>query len=152
MGQLIELGQGILHRSQPEEASAAGLAGMVLQSAGPHRHAVSLGFHDSQMRRRAVLIQTGWDERLGTDAYWEPGPYLAEEFVFRLIRAGVKLVGVDFAKVEEPAYTSLVAKNVLIVEQLRDLASLPRVGFRFHAVPVSADTGRSCPVRAFAEL
>lgn len=36
---------------------------------------------ESELRGRAVLIRTGWDERWGTNGYWEPGPYLADEFV-----------------------------------------------------------------------
>src|SRR5438876_6795659 len=72
------------------------LRAMVLTSIGPVPHEVSVPFHDSQVRSVAMLIQTGWDQRWGTDAYWEPGPYLAEHLIFRMVRAGVRVVGVDF--------------------------------------------------------
>ena len=69
---------------------------MVLQSVGPVRHEVSVPFHDSQVRGAALLIQTGWDQYWNTEAYWKPGPFLAEHLIFRLVRSGVRVIGVDF--------------------------------------------------------
>jgi len=143
--------------SLPLEA-VAGIPAMVLESVGPKRHAVSVPFHDSQARGKAILIRTGWDERWGTDAYWEPGPYLHEDLVFRLIRARVKLVGVDFPNIddaddpEKPAHTQLLAKDILIVEHMCNLKSAPKAGFKFYAVPLRILRGASCPVRAFGEI
>src|SRR5437879_12449774 len=72
------------------------LRAMVLESVGPVRHEVSVPFHDSQVRGIALLIQTEWDQYWGTEAYWNPGPFLAEHLIFRCVRAGVRIVGVDF--------------------------------------------------------
>lgn len=132
MGEWIELshpkaGGSSLAGSAP--ASTTGLRAMVLQSIGPVRHEVRVPFHDSQVRGSAILIQTGWDQHWGTDAYWEPGPYLSDEVVFRMIRAGVRLVGVDFWEVGNVDPQKLKA-----VANLRNLATLPRTGFRFHAI------------------
>jgi kynurenine formamidase len=105
---------------------------MVCESVGPIRHEVSVPFHDSQVRGIALLIQTGWDQRWGTDAYWEPGPFLADHLIFRMLRSGVKLVGVDFPVAERSNETRLITTGkIAIVENLRNLSSLPRVGFRF---------------------
>jgi kynurenine formamidase len=132
MTQRIELshpipGQQPLSQIQPE--STAGLRGMVLQSIGPLRHEVRVPFHDSQVRGHAILIQTGWDRHWGSDAYWQPGPYLSPDVVFRLIRAGARLVGVDFWEVGEIDSNKLQA-----VTNLCNLDALPRVGFRFYAM------------------
>jgi len=128
--------------------SVAGVRAMVLDSVGPIRHAVNVPFHDSQARGKAILIRTGWDRRLGTPDYDQPGPYLHEELIFRLIRARVRIVGVDFpgANAEE-----LIAKDIPVVERLSNLESLPRWGGRFFAVPPQI-TGRSSTVRAFVEI
>jgi arylformamidase len=128
----IELGH-----TQGEDATAPpsrfeNLKGMVCESVGPVRHEVSVPFHDSQVRGAALLIQTGWDQRWGTDAYWEPGPFLADHLIFRMLRSGVRLVGVDFPVAERSNETRLItAGKIPIVENLRNLAAVPRVGFRF---------------------
>jgi len=110
------------------------------------------------LRGRAALIRTGWDQRWGTDRYWEPGPYLADTSVDLLIGAKAMIVGVDFWNVDNtedparPAHTRLLAADILIVEHLCNLAPLPRSGFRFSAVPLRIVRGASFPVRAFAEI
>src|SRR3954471_2879304 len=126
---------------------------MVCESVGPIRHEVSVPFHDSQVRGAALLIQTGWDKFWGTGAYWEPGPVLADHLIFRMLRSGVKLVGVDFAVAGRSSETRLVTSGQIpIVENLRTLSSLPRVGFRFSAVPVGESQAPIQIVHAYAEI
>jgi kynurenine formamidase len=133
--------------------SFAGLRAMVFDSIGPMRHEVSVPFHDSQVRSAALLIQTGWDQKWGSDSYWAPGPFLGEHVIFRMLRSGVRLVGVDFPVGERSSETRLITTGKLpIVENLRGLASLPRVGFRFSAVPLEEPLPDVCPVHAFAEI
>jgi arylformamidase len=124
----IEVGHKGTTLSCPE--SVTGIDAIVLESVGPVPHAVNVTFEDLQVRGKAVLIRTGWDEWWGTDAYNEPGPYLHEELILRLIDAGVRLVGVDFGNVDR---TELVAKDIIVVENMRNLRSLPKSGFLFHA-------------------
>ena len=112
----------------------------------------------STVKGKAVLVRTGWDSRWGTAEYWEPGPYLTEEFAARVVDAGVSLVGVDCWNVDDtttkrrPVHTRLLGAGVLIVEHLCNLALLPATGFRFSAPVLAIDGGASFPVRAFAEL
>src|SRR5215472_12456201 len=126
----------------------AGVQTMVLQSVGPVRHAINVPFHDSQARGKALLIQTGWDQFRGTAAYGEPGPYLHEELIFRLIRARVRLVGLDFAG---DNYQELISKDIPVVDRLSNLKSIPNWGARFYAVPPRAP-GTSAAIRAFVEV
>src|SRR5262245_66598466 len=133
---IIELGHVDIKKdsatSGPSSSMYVGLRAMVLESVGPIRHEVSVPFHDSQVRGAALLIQTGWDQRWGTEAYWEPGPFLAEHLIFRMLRSGVKLVGVDFPVGDRSNGTRLITTGQIpIVENLRNLASVPSVGFRF---------------------
>src|SRR5262249_27450611 len=151
---IIDLGHGTFQSGVPTANSVfSDLRAMVFESIGPVRHEVSVPFHDSQVRGAALLIQTGWDQRWGTDAYWEPGPFLAEHLIFRMVRSGVRLVGVDFPVTERSSETQLTTDGKLaIVENLRGLASLPRLGLRFTVVPLSDDPGVLCGVRAYAEI
>ncbi len=148
---LIELGHS--QGGEGLASSFVALRAMVFESVGPMRHEVSIPFHDSQVRGAALLIQTGWDQRWGTEAYWEPGPFLAEHLIFRMVRSGVRLVGADFPVNERSSETRLITTGKIpIVENLRNLASLPRVGLRFTVLPLKAEGGSVSDVRAFAEL
>jgi len=129
------------------------LRAMVLQSVGPVRHEVSVPFHDSQVRGAALLIQTGWDQYWNTEAYWKPGPFLAEHLIFRLVRSGVRVVGVDFPVGDRTNETRLITTGKMpIVENLHSLASLPRTGFRFSVIPLEESSGGPLPVQTLAEI
>jgi kynurenine formamidase len=136
----------------------AGVPGITLDAAISPNRSTACHCSQSEMQGRAVLIRTGWDRRWGTEDYWEPGPYLGEELIDLLIRAKARLVGVDFwnvdntADLSRPAHTRLLASGILIVENLCNLATLPRTGFTFYAVPLRILRGASFPVRAFAEI
>ena len=137
----------------------AGLPGIVLDGRVGDDRAVTLEAPQSALEGKAVLIRTGWDERWGTDAYWEPGPFLSSQSLELLLRGRPKLVGVDFWNVDDTVgdpsrrvHTGLLAIGVLVVEHLCGLDALPPTGFRFYAVPLRLVGGASFPVRAFAEV
>jgi arylformamidase len=138
--------------------SVAGVPGVALDGKVGADRAVSLDAEEAQLADSAVLLRTGWDARWGTDAYWEPGPHISPEALELLLRARPRLVGVDFWNVDDTndptrrVHTRLLADEILIVEHLCNLSSLPRTGFRFFAVPLRIVTGASFPVRAFAEV
>ncbi len=144
--------------SQIPLESVAGVPGIVLDVPLLSARAITLDVSEAELRGRAVLVRTGWDQRWGTEGYWEPGPYLSAECIDRLISAGATLVGVDFWNVDNtedpsrPAHTRLLGASILIVEHLGNLSALPRTGFRFYAVPLRIVRGASFPVRAFAEI
>ncbi len=138
----------------------AGLSAIVLNAELNEREIQpeDLDFERRELRDKAVLIRTGWDERWGSEAYWEPCPYLSEKLADILAEAGIALVGVDFWNVDDifnpsrPVHTKLLATNIPIVENLCNLSALPEKGFRFYAVPLRIVRGSSVPVRAFAEI
>jgi len=144
--------------SQIPLESIAGLDGVVIEEKPSCSRAISIACSVSELRGRAVLVRTGWDERWGTERYWEPGPFLGDDSVDLLVRSKAALVGVDFWNVDDvenksrPAHTCLLGANIPIVEHLAKLSLLPRSGFRFYAVPPPIAKGASFPVRAFAEL
>jgi hypothetical protein len=86
---------------------------MVLESVGPMRHAVSVPFHDSQARGKAIL----------------------------------KLLGVDFGGIDEENRQQLLSKGILILENLRDLNSIPKWG-----VSLRIEKLGDHAVRVFAEI
>ncbi len=107
------------------------------------------------LKGKAVLLHTGWAKHWGGD-YFRSGPYLPAETCHFLVKAGVKLVGIDCANIDNmkdtsrPAHTILLAAGIPIVEHLTGLENLPETGFRFFAVPPAIVGGTSFAVRAFA--
>jgi arylformamidase len=155
MSRVIELGHPSPSGSNQGEGLNAfsSVRAMVLKSVGPIRHEVSVPFHDSQVRGAALLIQTAWDQRWDTEAYWEPGPFLAEHLIFRMVRSGVRIVGVDFPISDRTNETRLVTTGKIpVVENLHGLSALPRTGFRFSVIPLGGSSGAPLAVRAFAEI
>jgi len=138
--------------------SIAGLDGVVIEGGFSSGRSISIDCNASELCGRAVLVRTGWDERWGTDRYWELGPFLSDDSVDLLVKSRAVLVGVDFWNVDDvenksrPAHTRLLGAKIPIVEHLAKLSLLPRSGFRFYAVPPPIAKGASFPVRAFAEL
>lgn len=109
-------------------------------------------FENVDVHHKAVLINTNWS----TDAYFENHPFLTEEAACYLRDQGAKLVGIDSHNLDDtrtgtrPAHTVLLGAEILIVEHLCQLESLPAAGFLFHAVPPKFKGVGTFPVRAYA--
>ncbi len=110
-----------------------------------------------ELEGHAVLFNFGWDAHWGGELYLK-NPYLATGLVDALVARGVKLVGVDTVSVdggpdpERPAHSRLLAKDILIVEDLCGVERLHGQAFRFFALPIPARGAASMPVRAVAEI
>ena len=132
------------------------LPGIVVDCSGASTRALDVELPDGDYAGHAVLVRTGWDARWGTDAYWEPGPFVSTASLDRLVDAGVALVGVDFWNADDvdepsrPVHTRLLAEGITVVEHMCGLDALPPAGFRFFAPVLRIRGGASFPVRAFA--
>jgi kynurenine formamidase len=152
------------HREAPDLSALdldglVGLPGVVLRHGGPGREVMPPPEDgEIDVRGRAVLLNTGWAARWGTDAYWHGSPFLGGALLDRLVDERPALVGIDTGNIDDvddltrPAHTRLLAMGIPIVENLADLSALPREGFRFTAVPPRIVGGSNFPVRAFAEV
>lgn len=115
-------------------------------------------FLASDIRGKAVLVETGWSRHWRTDQYFEGHPYLTAEAAIHLRGAGATLVGIDSLNIddiedgERPVHSTLLRAGIPIVEHLCRLDQLPIDGFRFSAVPVKVHGMGTFPVRAYATL
>ncbi|MEW6405651.1 MAG: cyclase family protein [Chloroflexota bacterium] len=115
-------------------------------------------FKGKELRNRAVLVHTGWDEHWATDKYYENHPFLTEDAAVYLRDAGVKLVGIDSMNIDDtrgnsrPVHSTLLRAEILIAEHLCNLGNVPEEGFTFTAVPPKFKGAGTFPVRAFARL
>ena len=115
-------------------------------------------FKGRELRGRAVLVHSGWDEYWATDKYYENHPFLTEDAALYLKQSGVKLVGIDSMNIDDtrgnsrPVHSTLLRAEILIAEHLCNLANVPDEGFTFTAVPPKFKGVGTFPVRAFARL
>jgi kynurenine formamidase len=133
------------------------LDGVLVDCRGATERAIGPdAFRGIDVRGRAVLVATGWDERWGTPGYLSDNPFLTKSAANFLVDSGAVLVGIDSLNVDSladrhrPAHTAILGADIPLVEHLTDLGALPPVGWRFFAVPPRIRGMATFPVRAFA--
>lgn len=143
--------------SQLALASLADLDGVVVNAVGaPGRAVGRAAFGDTDVKGKAVLVQTGWDAHWRTDVYFEGHPFLTEDAARFLADGGAALVGIDSYNIDDtadgrrPVHSILLGADIPVVEHMCGLGRLPRDGFKFFAVPVKVKGFGTFPVRAFA--
>jgi kynurenine formamidase len=115
-------------------------------------------FRDREVRNRAVLVHTGWDQHWNTEAYFTGHPFLTEDAALYLKTCGAKLVGIDALNIDDtrgkarPVHSTLLRAEILIVEHLCNLGELPDEGFTFSALPPKFAGVGTFPVRALARV
>jgi kynurenine formamidase len=137
--------------------SLADLDCLVARVAPPagERAIAKLPFSAADVRRKAVLVQTGWDRHWRTDQYFEGHPFITGELARWLADSGAVLVGIDSHNIdctdngERPAHSELLGRDIPICEHMCGLGALPERGAKFFAVPVKVKGFGTFPVRAF---
>ncbi len=115
-------------------------------------------FENKELQNKAVLIHTGWDEYWNTDRYFTDHPFLTLEVAEYLKNKKVALVGIDSHNIDDtrtksrPVHSTLLGAEILIVEHLCNLSSLPDTGFTFTAAPPKFKGVGTFPVRAMAKI
>ena len=116
-------------------------------------------FENIDVKGKAVLVQTDWSDHWQTDAYFENHPFLTEEAAIYLRDQGAKLVGIDSYNIDDtrskrrPVHSVLLNEEILIVEHLCNLNSIPQdTEFVFNAVPPKIKGMGAYPVRAYAQM
>jgi arylformamidase len=112
---------------------------------------------EKDIQNKAVLFHTGWDRFWASETYFENHPYINEQAAIYLRDQKVKLVGIDSMNVDDtrsrkrPTHSVLLANDILIVEHLCNLGSIPAGDFTFTATPPKIKGIGTFPVRAFAK-
>jgi arylformamidase len=133
------------------------LDGVLVDRRGATERAIEPSAFDGiEVRGRAVLVATGWDEHWGTPEYLSDNPFLTAAAAEFLVNAGTSLIGIDSLNVDSltdqqrPAHTAILGAGIPLVEHLTGLGALPPSGWRFYAVPPRIRGMATFPVRAFA--
>ena len=100
-----------------------------------------------------ILIRTDLSKKFHTAAYYKNYPVITENFAKEVIRLKAKIVGIDFPSPDrEPfrVHKLLLGKEILIIENLTNLAQLARVKkFTVLALPMKIAL-EAAPVRIIA--
>ena len=140
-------------------ARLAGLDAILVRK--PHAKGLATDAPDLaglDLRGKALLVHTGWDEYWRTDTYFEDHPYLSAAAARLLVQQGAALVGIDSHNIDDtrrrtrPVHSILLGAGIPICEHLTGLGALPETGFRFTAVPPKIAGMGTFPVRAYAEI
>lgn len=128
----------------------------------PHRQRIEVcdsDFASVNVKGKAVLVHTGWGEHWNNPAYFDNHSFLTAAAAELLRDRGAVLVGIDSHNIDDtrsrnsrPVHTTLLSKEILIVEHLRGLELLPESGFTFSAVPPKFKGVGTFPVRAYARI
>lgn len=103
-----------------------------------------------------VLLRSGWSRLWGMADYFDRYPVLSAEAAQWLSRFPLKGVGIDTISVdavdglEYPNHRTLLTRNILIIENLTNLAALPSKKFIFSCLPLKIADADGAPVRAVA--
>jgi arylformamidase len=135
------------------------LPGVVVRQLGAGERAIDwTAFAATDVRGKAVLVQTGWSRHWRTDQYFEGHPFLTEAAAVYLRDQGAVLVGIDSLNIDDtangsrPVHSVLLAAGIPIVEHMTALEQLPIDGFTFTAAPPKIKCMGTFPVRAHARL
>ena len=101
-----------------------------------------------------VLFDTGWDRHWGTERYYREWSYLTPELAELLAGAGLKGVGLDTPSLDpfggRHAHDICAPVGMINIENLANLAALPREGFTLLVLPLKLEGTEASPVRAVA--
>ena len=105
-----------------------------------------------------MLLHSGWERYWGEAEYFGAYPVLSPDAARWLSGFKLKGVGVDMVSLDEVDSTALVvhrallAKNMILVENLANLGALVGKEFIFSCLPLKIAAADGSPVRAVAIL
>jgi arylformamidase len=139
-------GRGVCIPMGNTESNTIGLNDLV-----QHEHRIAAGCD-------FVLLNTGQSRWWGHQRYFEDYPTLSVDAAKWLARFPLKGFGVDAISVDPifaenwPVHNIFLKKEIILIENLTNLKSLPDAPFIFSCLPLKITNADGSPVRAVAAL
>lgn len=101
-----------------------------------------------------IILYTGWYKKWNTPLYKSDFPVLAEDAARWLLQFSLKGIGLDTISIDPvksinlPVHNIILGNNMIIVENLTNLESLPEEGFIFSCFPLKIENADGSPTRA----
>ena len=105
-----------------------------------------------------LILKTGWSRYWGEVNYYSGFPALSKEAADWLSEFQLKGIGIDAISIDSidsddfPVHKLLLAKNILIIENLTNLDLISQERFLLSVMPLKTKAADGSPVRAFAVL
>lgn len=104
-----------------------------------------------------ILIRTDWSRFWGKKEYFTGYPVLTPQAAqwlcgFNLKGIGVDMISFDGVGYEFPVHRIFLGNDLVLVENLTNLSSLPESGFLFFCLPLKMEDSDGSPVRAAAVI
>jgi len=103
-----------------------------------------------------LLLKTDWSHHWGSPEYFQEFPFLSCDSAEWICQFSLKGVGIDTISVDRienealPAHHQLLAREILIIENLTNLAAIHCERFFFSCLPLKLRAADGSPVRAVA--
>jgi len=103
-----------------------------------------------------VIIKTGWSTYWGQNQYYENYPHLSKGAAEWLSKFNLKGIGIDAISIDRSdtknfiVHKTLLAKNIIIIENLTNLDSVKNNYFMLSVLPLKYKNADGSPVRAIA--
>ncbi len=116
-----------------------------------------LKYYESKIQNvQFLILKTGWSKYWGKNSYFENYPYLSDEVAEWLTQFNLQGVGVDAISTDKSdtynfaVHKILLAKNIIIIENLNNLDSIRNSYFMLSVLPLRYKDADGSPVRAIA--
>jgi len=103
-----------------------------------------------------IIFATGWYKNLEKKSYFEKNPGLSSSAAEYLSSKKINLVGIDSPSIDVGSdlgfsvHKILSKNNIIIVENLSNLEKIPKLKFKFVALPLKLRDATGSPIRAIA--
>ncbi len=105
-----------------------------------------------------IIMKTGWSKKWGMESYFNDFPVLSEELLDYLLQFDIRGFGVDAISVDPVSTTTfdnhmkMFAKECTIVENLKNLDSIPQKNFKIIMLPLLTKDSDGFSARVVAEV
>jgi len=124
---------------------------------GPSIEVNSLRPYEEKIKNvEFIILKTGWSNYWGDKKYFENYPSLSEESAQWISSFNLKGIGIDAISLDSidtitfPVHKILLAKNILIIENLTNLKAINQEYFILSIMPLKNKEADGSPVRAFS--
>lgn len=127
--------------------------------AAPEITVQDLSAYETQLSRiEFLLLHTGWYRKWGYESYFGGFPVLTRDAARWLAGFPLRGIGMDMISIDRtdtttyPIHRIFLEKEILIIENLTNLAELPDAIFSFYCFPLKIQDADGSPVRACAGI
>lgn len=105
-----------------------------------------------------IIMKTGWSKKWGMESYFNDFPVLTEDLLDYLLQFDIRGFGVDAISVDPVSTTTfdnhmkMFAKECTIVENLKNLESIPQKNFKIIMLPLLTKNSDGFSARVVAEV